>query len=48
MVRRHVTGTLSIIDRERLEHVFSPSVLSLIVSGASENIIHYIIYYVCI
>ncbi len=36
MVRRHVTATLSIIDRERLEHV------SLIISGASENIIHYI------
>ncbi len=40
MVRRHVTATLSIVDRERLEHV------SLIISGASENIIHYIIYYI--
>ncbi len=37
MVRRHVTATLSIVDRERLEHV------SLIISGASENIIYYII-----
>ncbi len=43
MVRRHVTTTLSTVDREWLEHVFSPSVLSLIVSGASENIIHYIL-----
>ncbi len=48
MVRRHVTTTLSIVDRERLEHVFSTSVLSLIVSGPSENIIHYILYIVCV
>ncbi len=48
MVRRHVTTTLSIVDRERLEHVFSTSVLSLIVSGPSENIIHYIYYILCV
>ncbi len=42
MVRRHVTATLSIVDRERLEHVL------LIISGASENIIHYIYYILCV
>ncbi len=48
MVRRHVTATLSIVDRERLEHVLSTSVLSLIVNGASENIIHIIYYILCV
>ncbi len=38
MVRKHVTATLSIIGSKLLEHVFSPSVLSLIVSRASSEV----------
>ncbi len=71
IVRRHVTATLSIVDNEELEHVFSTSFLhcshtlrhsrtsdgivlltvsnlSLIVSGASENVIQNIYYILCV